>query len=114
MQKIKNYSLKVYSYSWKDYKNKILQKKTVEKLHSEGDARLHYQEQLASLSSDHSRNLQINALKCIINPLYRGLQNNFSHWKRVTNHFKNSLPAVKNLIFKHYHLQIFCAFRYGS
>ena len=102
--------LKIIFYSWKDYKNKILQKKTVEKLHSEGDARLHYQEQLASLSSDHSRNLQINALKCIINPLYRGLQNNFSHWKKVTNHFKSSLPAVKNLIFKHYHLQIFCAF----
>ena len=102
--------LQVVFFAWKNYiiGNKL--KNKIKELDIERPARMKLERNLEEVSQDLSRNMMIKSIKSIMNPLYRELKNDFNRWKKVTTHFKKSLPSVKNLLFKFYFLKTFCYF----
>lgn len=96
--------------AWKSYQNKAKLKKIQENLNKETNARTHLESNFSDLGQNYSKALQTLSIKALINPLFRSLKSNFSHWKSFTKYFKNSLPSVRTLIFKRYFLKAFSAF----
>lgn len=109
-EKDKRKFLSVVFLAWKSYFMNTKFTKAHQSLLIERPQRENLEKSLASLSHTYHTFQQKHSLKLLTNPMYKKLNLSFTHWKKIKNHFKNSLQSVKNMLFKHYFLKLYVSF----